>query len=94
MASSEKDFEIRKAMAWYACNKLKLIGSSNLSRNMKIRLFRATVKSVLLYNSETWTFNKSLRRKIDGCYTCMLRMALDISWQEKVSNIDLYQKIK
>ena len=93
MASSEKDFEIRKAMAWSACNKLKLIWSSNLSRNMKIRLFRATVESVLLYNSETWTINKSLRRKIDGCYTRMLRMALDISWQAKISNIDLYQKM-
>ena len=47
MASSEHDFEIRKAMAWSACNKLKLIWSSNLTRNLKIRLFRATVESVL-----------------------------------------------
>ena len=94
MASSEKDFEIRKAMAWSACNKLKLIWSSNLSRNLKIRLFRATVESVLLYNSETWTINKSMQRKIDGCYTRMLRMALGISWQAKVSNVDLYQKLQ
>ena len=94
MASSEKDFEIRKAMAWSACNKLKLIWSSSLSRNLKIRLFRATVESVLLYNSETWTINKSMQRKIDGCYTRMLRMALGISWQAKVSNVDLYQKLQ
>ena len=53
MASSEHDFEIRKAMAWSACNKLKLIWSSNLSRNLQIRLFRGTVESFLLYNSET-----------------------------------------
>ena len=53
MVSSEKDFEIRKAMAWLACNKLKLIWSSNLSIFLRIRLFRATVESVLLYNSET-----------------------------------------
>ena len=93
MASSEKDFEIRKAMAWSACNKLKLIWSSNLSKFLKIRLFRATVESVLLYNSETWTINKSMQRKIDGCYTRMLRMALNISWKTKTSNVDLYQKL-
>ena len=79
MASSEHDFEIREAMAWSACNKLKLIWSSNLTRNLKIRLFRATVESVLLYNSETWTINKTLQRKIDGCYTRMLRMAVGLS---------------
>ena len=93
MASSEHDFEIRKAMAWSACNKLKLIWSSNLTRNLKIRLFRATVESVLLYNSETWTINKTLQRKIDGCYTRMLRMAVGVSWKAKISNVDLYQKL-
>ena len=94
MASSEHGFEIRKAMAWSACNKLKLIWSSNLTRNLKIRLFRATVESVLLYNSETWTINKSLQRKIDGCYTRMLRMAVGVSWKAKISNVDLYANNK
>ena len=92
-AANKQDFEIRKAMAWSACNKLKLIWSSNLSRFLKIRLFRATVESVLLYNSETWTINKTMQRKIDGCYTRMLRMALNISWKTKTSNVDLYQKL-
>ena len=32
MASFEKDVEIRKAMAWSACNQLKLLWSSNLSK--------------------------------------------------------------
>ena len=59
----------------------------------KIRLFRATVESVLLYNSETWTINKSLQRKIDGCYTRMLWMAVGVSWKAKISNVDLYQKL-
>ena len=93
MASSEKDFEIRKAMAWSACNKLKLIWSSKLSRNLKIRLFKATVESVLLYNSETWTVSKTMQRRIDGCYTRMLRMALNVSWKDKLTNEDLYQKL-
>ena len=93
MASSEKYFNIWKALAWSACNKMKTIWSSNLSRNFKIRLFRATVESVLLYNSETWTINKSLEKRIDGCYTRMLRMALNVTWKMKITNETLYQEL-
>ena len=46
MMSTEKDFEIRKALAWTACHKLKKIWTSNLSRKLKVRLFLATVESV------------------------------------------------
>ena len=30
--------------------------------------------------SETWTIYRTLQKRLDGCYTRMLRMALDISW--------------
>ena len=67
--NSEKDIKTRKALAWNACNKLeKKIWTLKLSRNLKIRLFVATVESVLLYNSETWTLTKTHSSRIDGCY--------------------------
>ncbi len=91
MSSSEKDFEIRKAIAWSACHKLKTIWSSQLSRNLKVRLFRATVESVLTYNAETWTVNKSLEKRINGCYTRMLRMVNNVTWKQKLTNHVLYQ---
>ena len=52
---------------------MKKIWSSNLRRDLKIRLFLATVESILLYGYETWTITKSLSKLIDGCYTRMLR---------------------
>ena len=79
MKSSEKDFEVRKAQAWSACHKLKKIWSSNLSKKFKIRLFITTVQSILLYGSETWTINKSFEKKLDGFYTKILRMALNVN---------------
>ena len=91
--SSEKDFEIRKALAWSACHKMKSIWNSKLSRKMKIRIFKATVESVLLYGCPTWTVNKVLERRMDGCYTRMLRMVLNISWKEKLTNQELYQDL-
>ena len=63
MNSTEKDFNIRKALAWSACNDLRKIWTSNLNRKIKIRLFRSTVEYVLIYNSETWTISKTLSKK-------------------------------
>ena len=93
MESSEKDFQVRKALAWNACHKLRPIWSSGMSRNIKVRLFVATVESVLLYGSETWTLTKSLEKQLNGCYTRMLRMAMNVSWKSHFTNEQLYQEL-
>jgi hypothetical protein len=90
MQSSEKDIKTRKAQAWQACNKLNKIWKSNLSRVLKIKLFLATVESVLLYGCETWTMTTSTQRSLDGCYTRLLRSALDVSWKDYIPNTALY----
>ena len=59
-------------------------------RTTKIDLFRATTESVILYGSTTWSLTKKEERSIDGCYTRMLRMALNISWKDHVTNQVLY----
>ena len=69
---------------------MKKIWTSNLSRKLKVRLFLATVESVLLYGSETWTVTKTLKKRLDGCYTRMLRTALNVSWKQKLRNEELY----
>ena len=55
MQTTEADIRTRKALAWKACNNLNNIWRSNLTKNIKVKLFQATVQSVLLYGSETWT---------------------------------------
>ena len=59
---------------------MKKIWSSKMRRKLKIRLFRATVESILLYGSEKWTITETLAKQINGCYTRILRMALDVPW--------------
>ena len=93
MESSEKDFEVRKALAWSSCHKLKKIWSSALSRKIKVRLFVATVESVLLYGCETWTITRAMEKRIDGCYTNMLRMIQGVRWDQKLTNKQLYQEL-
>ena len=88
-----KDIKIRKALAWSACHKLGKVWKSTLKRNIKIRLFIATVESVLLYGSSTWTLTKTMEKSLDGTYTRMLRMALNVHWQEHKTNEEVYGKL-
>ena len=88
--SSASDITVRKALAWNACHKLRKVWVSTLNRKMKVRLFIATVESVLLYGSETWTLTKTMEKQLNGCYTRMLRLALSISWKDHVTNDELY----
>ena len=55
--SSEKDFEVRKGLAWNACNKLQNIWSSNLIEpNLKVKVFKSTIEPILNEdNSQTIT---------------------------------------
>ena len=41
---------------------------------IKLKFFHATVTTVLLYGSYTCTLKKELEKKLDGCYTKMLRV--------------------
>ena len=89
--SSLQNIKTREALAvWKTCNKLTKIWKSNLPRSAKVKLFQATVESILLYGSETWTLTTKVRKMLDGCYTRLLRSALDISWKAHMSNEQLY----
>lgn len=57
---------------------------------MKESLFLATVESVLLYGSETWTLTRTMEKQLNGCYTRLLRMAMGVSWKDHVTNERLY----
>ena len=88
--STNQDIRVRKAMAWKALNGMNVVWRSSLSRDLKIRFFRAMVESILLYGSECWSLNSSSRKSLDGTYTRMLRTVLNINWRDHVPNVTLY----
>ena len=55
-----------------------------------MRLFQATVESVLLFGAETWTIISKIQKSLDGCYTRMLGTALIVNWKEKMTKRELY----
>jgi len=91
VAMSSRDINIRNSQAWTAINKLSIIWNApQLSHELKICIFRATVKAVLLYGSQCWTLTVAQERSLDGTYTCLLRKARNISYRDHISNITLY----
>ena len=88
--STAKEIKVRKAQAWTACYQLRKIWKSNISRSLKLNLFTAAVESVLLYGCEAWTLNKTIEKQLDGTYTRMLRMLLNIHWNQHTTNEELY----
>ena len=50
----------------------------------------ACIELILLYGSESWTLNVSIRKRLDGTYTRMLRLAYNISWKNHPTKKSLY----
>ena len=93
IASTEHNVNIRLGKTWSTLNQLDKIWKSNLSDNLKRNFFRAAVESVLVYGSVSWTLTKKCEKRIDGAYTRMLRVALNKSWRDHLTNKELYGNI-
>ena len=88
--STEYDFKCRKGKAWAAFWLLKKIWVSNTPLQTKIKLFHASVLSVLLYGSETWILSEPLISKLDAFQTSCLRIMLDVKRSDRVRNETIY----
>ena len=93
ISSSEKDFMTRKGMAWTACNSLHKIWTSNLSRDFKLKIFKAAIEPILLYGSETWTLSKRLEKRLDGTYTRLLMRVQHLSWKNHPTKQLIYRNL-
>ena len=93
IASTEKETDTMLSKAWAALSKLDVIWKSSLPDYLKRNYFQATVESVLVYGATSWTITKSLEKTIDGAYTRMLRVALNISWKQHPTRKELYGKL-
>ncbi|MCP4486013.1 MAG: RNA-directed DNA polymerase [Gammaproteobacteria bacterium] len=93
IASTSKDINVRKGLAWKALQSLEIFWKSNMSRKIKTKIFRTAVEPVLLYGAETWTLKKADVRALDGVYTRMLRRVFGISWKSHTPNTVLYGNI-
>ena len=73
------------AIAWW-----KFETASSLPLNLKVKLFTTTLESVLVYGADIWTLTNKLRKMLDGCFTRLLRTALNIPWKSLTTNREVY----
>ena len=90
MMDSEKDFKVRKSLAWAACNKLKKLWHSDLPNEYKVFLFQHLVEPVLFYGAETWTLTQTTQKRLDGTYTNLLCRVQNIHWSEHATKERIY----
>ena len=82
----------RKDKAWSAFWLLQRVWSSSTPIQMKMRLFKASVLSVFLYGSETWVISPQMRDTINAFQTACLRVILDITHEDRVTNNTVYAR--
>ena len=58
----------------------------HITRETKLRVYNASVISVLLYGSESWPLNNTLAARLDGFDSRALRRIEGITWSQHITN--------
>ena len=91
---SKPEIVNRIAQAIAALSKLQTIWrDNNINLSSKIRLMRSLVTSIFLYACESWTLNKDLEKRISAFEMRCFRRLLGISYKDKISNVEVKNKI-
>ena len=74
-------------------NKHRLLLTKGINHNLKKRLIKALVWSVLLYGSETWTLKKADMKRLESCEMWIWRRMENISWGERITNEEVLRRV-
>ena len=66
----------------------------DIKLNTKIKVYRATVLTTLLYGAETWTCYRRHVKMLDSFHMRHLRYLMGIKWQDKITNNEVLQRAK
>ena len=87
-----QDVQRRSELAAMAMNRLKEFWKNKkVSNALKIKLYNAYVKSILLYNCGTWSGAPGLLKKVDTIHRRHLRNLAGVSFPNRISNENLYK---
>ncbi|VDP31351.1 unnamed protein product [Schistosoma margrebowiei] len=90
---SNSNVKARIGKARTAFLQLKNIwNSKQLSTNIKVRIFNANVKAVLLYGAEFWRTTTTIVKKVKVFINSCPRKILNIHWPDTISNSLLWER--
>ena len=89
---AEEDVKLRIQKARQMFGMLgKVWKSSQISKNLKMRIFKTNCLSVLLYGCETWKVTNHILSKLQVFINKCLRRIHKIYWPKVISNSDLWK---
>ena len=71
----------------------KIFSNRDLSLELRIRMFKCYVLSILLYGVEAWTLMEADLKKIEAFEMWCYRRILNISWVDRVTNVEVLRRI-
>ena len=81
-----------KASSVFGRLRNRLWNNHHASTSVKCKFYSAIVLSTLLYGAETWTLYRSKVKKLHAFMMRHLRAIMKISWQDKVTQIEVLQR--
>ncbi|GFR74953.1 hypothetical protein ElyMa_000443100 [Elysia marginata] len=94
LLGDQEDIERRKQLSSAALVKLKNVWlkEDKITKNTKLKLYKALVKSVLTYNCGTWAPTQSQEERLNAFHRKQLKKVLNIKYPVKITNSSLYNK--
>ena len=88
------DLKRRLSIAREKFNSLRIIWSTKrISNQLKIRALNALIYPIATYRSETWTFTKLMKSKIEAFEMQSLRTIADIHWSQFKTNTQVLKTL-
>ena len=95
MVSTERDVKRRLSLPWSEFWKLERLWRSKTTHlELKIKLFKATCLSILIYGCEGWTLTKKLEDKLKSFTTSCYRIILGIKRMDFISDEEVLKTVK
>ena len=94
LLDTKQEWKRRKQLTTTAMLKLKKIWNSSITRNKKLKIYKAYVQSIMLFGCSTWAMDKGMVRSVDSFNRKMVRYVCGVFWPNRMKTETVNALIK
>ena len=93
--SVEADVKRRTRLAAWAFGRLKrsVWTNQDISRSLKVRIYKALILPIAIYEAESWTLRQADARQLESFEMRCLRVILGVHLMDRVKNEEIRQRL-
>ena len=84
LLDTKQEWKRRKQLTTTAMLKLKKIWNSSITRNKKLRIYKAYVQSIMLFGCSTWAMDKGMVRLVHSFNQKMMPYVCGVFWPNRM----------